>query len=70
MKMMVFFKHGMTCILNSCFFTWKQITRVKTNFQKSDKKVLLGTPSDPVTIEKEKKINHEIRAETKRIFFS
>lgn len=60
----------MTCILNSCFFLLGKITRVKTNFQKSDKKVLLGTPSDPVTIEREKKINHEIRAETKRIFFS
>lgn len=60
----------MTCILNSCFFLLGKITRVKTNFQKSDKKVLLGTPFDPVTIEKEKKINHEIRAETKRIFFS
>lgn len=28
--------------------------------KKNDKKILLGTPSDLVTIEKEKKINHEV----------
>lgn len=53
--------YGMTCILNLCCFTRKQIIWVKALFKKkNDKKILLGTPSDLVTIEKEKKINHEV----------